>query len=293
MKIRELSSFTERSSHFKTPFNTYYPSNPPNLRQGPFLRLDIPDVVRDYDLLQRDGVCHHNDIVLYTDCDVMFTNVTRPTLESIKDFVLSNATSLAYGSEHTKKIVAFNTGVMFLSVSKLGSQLDNILNFGREHKFNFPAFDQGLLNAFFEQQSKEHLRAVLPLEWNYKVYWGDPSATSTSSRIVHFHGPKPDRMLDCIASMDINSLTCKKYKENGGLYSAYEPLMMMAFKTDKGLFACKILNKFNQYLIESAILTDTSDIHAIDCPSTQVGADASRGVQVTEQAKQVKYKTPE
>ena len=261
---------------FQDTINTHYPSIPPNLRQGPFLRLDISDVVRDFDLLQRHGVCQHNDVVLYTDCDVMFTNVTRPALETIKDFVHSNALSVAYGPEFKKEDGAFNTGVMFLSVGRFGSQLNSILDFGEKHKFNFPAFDQGLLNAFFENPTKEHLRAVLPLEWNYKVYWGDPRATSTSSRIVHFHGPKPNRMLDCLASMDINSLTCQKYKENDGLFSAYKQLVMKAFQTDKGLFACKILNKFNQYLAESVILNETSDTHIIDCPGTKVGADASR-----------------
>mmetsp|Transcript_17508 Transcript_17508/g.37872 ORF Transcript_17508/g.37872 Transcript_17508/m.37872 type:complete len:515 (+) Transcript_17508:20-1564(+) len=231
---------------FQEVINQYYSDHAPSHRQGPFFRLDIPNIVMEHKLLEREGVCQHDDIVLYTDCDVLFMNVTASSLAEAKGLVSSNDTNydiVAYGPQQQKQNVAWNTGVMFLSVSKFGSKVQNILRFGLGRAFKFISFDQGLMNAYFNQ--KWYQRAILPLEWNYKAYWGQPSTSnpkSTPARIVHFHGPKPyGKTLDCLASMNPFSSICLGN-------TLHTSLIDTGFQADGGLFANQTLERFYQYV---------------------------------------------
>ena len=144
-----------------------------------------------------------------------------------------------------------NTGVMLFSASNFGLHVKNILNFGSRHSFDFPAFDQGLMNAYFDQKEYFHLRTVLPLQWNYKVYWGQPSKSDVSllPQIIHFHGPKPQgRGLDCLASMNPKSAICEQYGTSNSSIAAYQPLIQLGFNADGGLLANQILDQYNKHV---------------------------------------------
>jgi hypothetical protein len=238
---------------FQDVINQHNSQQPPHNRQGPFLRMDIPNIVQEHNLFNRDGICQHNDVVLYTDCDVLFVNMTTSSLEEAKDLVSgrhNNTQIVAYGPQSGKIHEAVNTGIMFFSVSKFGSRLKDLLSFGSERAFKFDSYDQGLMNAYFAR--KRSLRAILPLEWNYKAYWGQPTTSNgLPPHIIHFHGLKPEKILDCLASMDPESAICRNYRNPNHtvhrFYKAYETLTDMGFQADRGRLANQTLDQFNQY----------------------------------------------
>ena len=87
-----------------------------------------------------------------------------------------------------------NTGVMIIDVPRFQKELPAMLRFRNESAGPFPAFDQGLINAYFEQsRNVEQGRAMLPIEWNWKVYWPTPPDMLGKIKIVHFHEPKPGK----------------------------------------------------------------------------------------------------
>ena len=238
---------------FQEILNQYYGYHPPSLRQGPFLRMDIPTIILEHRLFDIEGVCTDDDTVIYTDSDVLFLNLTQTSLEEAKDIVNGSGNSsafVAYGPEHKKNEVSVNTGVMLFSPGNFGRHLADILEFGSTHNFEFQSLDQGLLNAYFD--TKPTLRAFLPFEWNYKCYWGYPDATESPPRIIHFHGPKPRRgnQLECLASMNRTSPTCELAKEHP-VWSAYEPLINIGFSRDGGQLANKTLELCNEFISNS------------------------------------------
>ena len=84
--------------------------------------------------------------VLYTDTDVLFLgdigqqNLIRPRKGGL----------FAMGSEAVRGSAPSNSGVMVMDVERFSQKRDALLRFGVEHKFHFPALDQGLLLKFFE-----------------------------------------------------------------------------------------------------------------------------------------------
>ena len=228
---------------FQDVINKHYNNDPPSHRQGPFFRLDIPNIIDEHKLFDRDGICQHNDVVLYTDCDVLFTNITISTLEITKNMVSSQNKNtkaiITYGPEsHKSRKTCTNTGVMFFSSLQFGARINEILEFGANHSFDFSAYDQGLLNAYFRQNG---LCTFLRPAWNYKAYWGD--ADESDIWLIHFHGPKPDgRTLDCLASGNLNSTTC-----SGKDGAPYENLVRKGLDADGGHLANKTLMKIYGY----------------------------------------------
>jgi hypothetical protein len=90
---------------------------------------------------------------------------------------------------------------MMMHVQKFKKQLPKILDFGIENRFRSAKatdwHDQDLLNAFFGIEANRHQRQLLPLDWNYKVYWGR-SESHGGAKIVHFHGTKPGVFIECL-----------------------------------------------------------------------------------------------
>lgn len=226
---------------FQATIDRYYSHVGVSHRQGPFFRLDIPNIIMEQNLLERNGVCRHNDAVLYTDCDVLFMNVTPSSLEMAKKLVSGSSPQIvAYGPQQDKRHKAWNTGVMFFSASRFGNLVNDILSFGEANSFKFISFDQGLLNSYFT--ANQHSRAILNLEWNYKAYWG--VGNKDTIRIIHFHGPKPDgSTLDCLASMDSNSDICK----SGNDGYPYVKLVEQGFQSDGGFLANRTLIRFQEF----------------------------------------------
>ena len=93
---------------FQEVIDQYYSDEHPNHRQGPFIRMDIPNIIQEHKLFDVEGICQHNDVVLYTDCDVLFMEVSEMMLEKAKNLVSgssNNTPIVAYGPEHIKKYV--------------------------------------------------------------------------------------------------------------------------------------------------------------------------------------------
>ena len=228
----------------------YLKDKPLDFQQGPYLRWDIPNVIEHHDLYNNnidnnhDMIC--NDAVLYTDSDIVFTNLTFSDLVKAKSLVTSNNTAsmMAYGPEASKTSTRTpqNTGVMILNPSRFQLELPNILNFAVDHKFgNGSWHDQNILNEYFKQPGGFlQKRSFLPAKWNYKPYWGK----SSNVRIVHFHGIKPGRLLDCLASSNMASPLCKmcpcrKCKTCPKVLYA---LVTAGLEADGGVYAREVLN---------------------------------------------------
>ena len=90
---------------------------------------------------------------------------------------------------------------MVMDVERFSQKRDALLCFGVEHKFHFPALDQGLLLKFFEGSIDK-----LPDEWNWKAYWGWQKKKKTNIRIAHFHGPKPRGVYGWVLPVQIQGL---------------------------------------------------------------------------------------
>ena len=147
---------------------------------GAYLRLDVPSIVATLSL--DDNI--EARYVLYTDVDIMF-------MQDINSCTLEAPAILALGGEGQKDKKE-NTGVMYFNVTALSEKKADIVAFGKEQAWNFPAYDQGLILAYFSQ---DHI-SQLPPEFNWKGYWGCPE--SESMHIYHWHGPKPRRHLHCL-----------------------------------------------------------------------------------------------
>jgi lipopolysaccharide biosynthesis glycosyltransferase len=166
---------------------------------GAYLRLDIATIEQT------------DEFVLYVDADVMFLK----GLESLN----SNPGYFACAPEHNPTDwTYFNSGVMAINVPAMRSLDAEFKKFAIRGMRDFwkagrGTYDQGALNAFFCGQWDR-----LPLEWNWKPYWG----INDDTRILHFHGPKPqfirDLMTDASNVPDVykvlynfNHLGCKHY----------------------------------------------------------------------------------
>lgn len=144
----------------------------PENATGHFLRILVPDYAVD-------------DIVLYTDCDVMFAS------EPIVPFVdLVGAASELSSKTWTlgPELGSFNSGVMVINASRFRLIREELIEFFRENFFfarENSSYDQVLLNRFLKGKW-----TPLPLEMNWRPALG----INTEAQIVHFHGPKPHRI---------------------------------------------------------------------------------------------------
>ena len=100
-----------------------------------------------------------------------------------------------------------NTGVMLIDVPRFQREIPSLVSFRNNHPEQtiFRAFDQDWLNLYFSQTRQHELgRHMLPLYWNWKLYWRLEPAHFTDLKIVHFHGPKPDRGAWKMATCETN-----------------------------------------------------------------------------------------
>lgn len=186
---------------------------------GPYLRMDIPQIIQQhrlFDLPSSSANICPPPHVLYTDADILFVNpITHADMASLKSYLVQRRGNwqwpflfspppppmVLYGREwHMHERKPLNTGVMLMDALRFGRELPAMIRFRTSHagSLHFYAFDQGWLNHYFAQSAAtEWKRHMLPLQWNWKLYWQLASSTSTSSmvysnlKVVHFHGPKP------------------------------------------------------------------------------------------------------
>lgn len=174
----------------------------PLVFQGVFSRLDIPNFLEEHNLLDIPGVC--TDHVLYTDVDVVFVNkVTQNDIRLLTESVGNGMVS--YGREYGKHPHICNTGVMVIRVKKFAKALPNILDTLAAEKFNH---DQDLLNTIQSRsRANKKLFKLLPMQYNWKAYWGIEPTNFSQIKIVHFHGPKPGIGLEEISTCNASALS--------------------------------------------------------------------------------------
>lgn len=141
------------------------------IARGAYLRLDIP-VVDPSD-----------DIVLYTDVDVIFCS--DPTFEVIPDTIAACAEYAIQESGPKEYAPVFNSGVMLINLAGLRNELPALLKLCDEHGFYFHGiggfYDQGALNLHFAGRSQ-----ALPQSLNWRCF----SRSELEPVIIHFHGTK-------------------------------------------------------------------------------------------------------
>ena len=139
-----------------------------------YFRLDIPIVPEIYQF----------EHVLYTDTDVYF----RKDITNLQGVGWRLPDSIQMGYEAVD-MYPLNAGIYLASTRFLRATHHSLIQRLIKHKrisyAEFGPGDQGLLNMMYAQELK--LRGPLDKALNAKAY----HAFSSSSAIVHFHGPKP------------------------------------------------------------------------------------------------------
>ncbi len=136
------------------------------IASGAFLRTEIP-------LLHGD-----DNPVLYTDCDVMFTQDPG----NLKCGRAPFAVVPEHSNRGRRETEDMNSGVMVMNIGSLRSSFPEFRTYIRNNLGNFVSFDQTAYQQFYAGQWK-----TLKPELNWRPYWG----FSEKARIVHWHGPKP------------------------------------------------------------------------------------------------------
>jgi hypothetical protein len=126
---------------------------------GAFMRLEIPSIESE------------DELVLYTDCDVMF--MKNPRLESFRPALFSVAPEFEFGNYRE-----LNSGVMLMNVGGMRQEQAGFDDFVRSHFEEFEAFEQGAIKRYFAGRFD-----FLPPTLNWKPYWG----RAESVEILHFH----------------------------------------------------------------------------------------------------------
>ncbi|WP_195759812.1 glycosyltransferase [Paracoccus sp. S-4012] len=158
----ELSSQAVVAANEGTPYN---PAN----ASGHFLRLLVPDF-------------SSGGISLYTDCDVMFTG--EPDFGTIDIF----GACAELGKDGRPSPRSFNSGVMAINNERFARERPRLIRFFRSKNFysrKAQSYDQVLLNIHFKRKWN-----MMPPYLNWRPWQG----VDERAKIVHFHGPKPQRI---------------------------------------------------------------------------------------------------
>jgi hypothetical protein len=197
-------------------------------RQGPFLRLDIPKMIKEHGLLDLPNVCKSH--VLYTDVDVIFANDI--TMRDIQLLLKSVGQGIAsYGREYSKNAEIVNTGVMVINVKRLDEEMPKIIEHARTAEENYPGHDQEMLNFYREKNDHAYEEfSLLPMQYNWKAYWGLEPSTFSDLKIIHFHGPKLNRGLEEMSLCDVRAITSK----SSSIPNDYQPHIQQGVCCDQG-----------------------------------------------------------
>ena len=221
--LPELSFQNVVDGHYKSGW-------PADHRQGPWLRLEIPRLIEEHNLTDVPNVCKRH--ALYTDSDVVFPNkIDRGDIQQLTKELSDVDAIVSYGRQNQKAPLVTNTGVFLLDIQKFRGLVPKMIKF-LEEKGPFGEFDQGLINTYFRRNSLK--RQLLPIHYNWKVYWKLEPSTFDQLKIVHLHGPKPGRGLEAIAICNATLVSIP----------AYDGLVKEGICCDKGRTASWILNFF-------------------------------------------------
>jgi len=141
---------------------------------GAFSRVELPEIVARLGGPER---------VLYTDCDVMFTNEVVPELEA------NRCEYFAVAPESVRDdYLNMNTGVMLMNVTRLRETWPKFRDYIAQHlaELEKESWDEAAYRWFYRDEHGPLWDRLRP-ELNWKPYWGE----NPEAQIIHLHGPKP------------------------------------------------------------------------------------------------------
>ena len=138
---------------------------------------------------------------------------------------------ISYGREFSKGPQITNTGVMVIHVERFEQELPFILQTGRD-TVPYPGNDQELLNLYktANDTAKEKFQ-LLPMQYNWKAYWGLEPSDFSQIKVVHFHGPKLGRGLEEMATCNVTGISSNLHPH---LQKAYGPHLHQGICCDYG-----------------------------------------------------------
>lgn len=191
---------------------------------GAFLRMDLPFIMS---MANFDSKAVETEYVLYTDTDVVFQkDIDSCTFKKPNDIMLG-------GEFHKGKLE--NSGVLVINIASLRRDHKALVDWGVKNKWP-GALDQPVLLGYYQDRVE-----LLPDRYNWKPYWGP----NDDAAIVHFHGPKPDKCLDCLVTANLEGLDLKSC----GCPNVYTFLFKSS--PDKGNYYSVVLLKWYQHLSKS------------------------------------------
>jgi hypothetical protein len=250
-----------------------YPNYANNGALSYYLRFDIPKILRDpknHEKLfnNHTNVCHSDDVVFYTDNDIVFVNPIPPAEFHHLKNKLSHQHFLMYGQDYLMhRPKPCNTGIMFMHLhgfdhawedrikpwgqqliqqyrgQQNGTVLHNPFTTGQD--WWFPPHDQLWLNFYYIQPKlwkPENL--WLPPTWNWKVYWGIPDVQTIY--IVHFHGPKPNQGIQEAALCNVDAMVIPRNKTYS-FPQGYQMFLASSMCCDHGRTSHRILDLYGRW----------------------------------------------
>lgn len=229
------------------------------------------------ELLQNPDV--EPEFVLYTDVDVLL-------LRDINGCNLPRPAVVAMGAQQNHGQIE-NSGVLVLNTTSFGAYVPQLVAFGRALPNPFPgSHDQGLLLEY--EAAHPGFITPLPDKWNWKPYWGMPSAAAAASIpnvtsvdcssvpsaalakgaspalakllpvppcsglhdifVLHMHGPKPGKCMQCL----VMRAMLDKGTSSCGCAAAYTALFADAYRIDQGRMYMATLLLYQQYAAMAA-----------------------------------------
>lgn len=203
----------------------------PESVEGTYLRIDIPLIVplllKWMETQETGSTAHMNqEEVLYTDADVLFYQEFDPCKLDLPEV-------MAIGPEMHRTAnswseLNWNAGVLFINLKGFSAVLPQMIQWANSRHWDFKAADQGMLNDYFPAVYGQPLSS-LPEIYNWKGYWG----SSPDKVILHWHGPKAERCLNCYIELWEQSKSDKSIVQQCGCPSAYDTLWNLAMDADQ------------------------------------------------------------
>jgi hypothetical protein len=197
-------------------------------RMSPFMRFNVPDLIAKHNLFGLSGVCQRH--VLWTDVDVLFANpITHSDMAHLKRTLPPmNSLNILYGrGSQLEWPKTENLGVMFFDAQSVAPDWKTLLAFGRNVPdlilkagnkpdliFKAGAKVSDWFNHFYEKNlSDRHLRAVLPMYWNWRIYWQLDPSEITDLKIIHYEGLPTGDLMRKVSVCDTNITFADKFTQ--------------------------------------------------------------------------------
>lgn len=136
----------------------------------------------------------------------------------------------------------WNAGVLLINIEGFGATWPDMLSWANSRHWDFEVADQSMINEYFPAEYGKALDP-LPEPYNWKGYWG----CSPEIVIVHWHGPKPERCLDCYMEHLEGSLTDKTAIAPCNCPFAYNYLWEMAIDSDRAALYRRLVLDHQKY----------------------------------------------